>query len=73
VAEGLSLEFVSHPTQSLIPRNSVSNPSQWEACNKEVISLLEKGAIVQTGEPSFVSGIFLIPKLPSNYKLEGFE
>lgn len=68
VAEGLSLELVSQPFQSVIPKNSVSNPTQWEACNKEIISLLEKGAIVETGEPGFVSGIFLIPKKAGGFR-----
>ena len=43
--------------------------TQHECCQKEVLSLLEKGAVVRAGQDvGFISGIFLIPKRSGGYR-----
>lgn len=68
VAEGLSLEFTSVPSQSHIPENAHMNPSQFELCDTEVNSLIEKGAVIECEAPSFISGISLIPKKTGGFR-----
>lgn len=69
VSEGFRLEFVADPVQSFIQPNAPMDATQHECCQKEVLSLLEKGAVVRTGQDDgFISGIFLIPKRSGGYR-----
>jgi hypothetical protein len=45
VENGLSLDFISTPTQQKIPHNAAMNDQQLEICDTEISSLLRKGAI----------------------------
>lgn len=65
---GFSLEFSSLPSRSKIPLNAqITN--QWDLCNKEVVDLLDKGAIVESSKwYGFVSGIFLIIKKNGGFR-----
>ncbi len=56
------------PTQSVIPNNAHMTDTQAELCDKEVHSLLEKGAVVTAQGEGFLSGIFLIPKISGGYR-----
>jgi hypothetical protein len=62
VKHGLSLDFISTPTQQKIPRNAVMNVQQLEICDTEISSLLRKGAITPLDGVGFVSGFFVVPK-----------
>lgn len=68
VGEGFRLEFLSEPFQSSVQPNTSMDPHQQACCEKEVASLLEKGAVVKAQDGSFISSIFLIAK-----RLEGFR
>ncbi|KAI9562493.1 hypothetical protein GHT06_009930 [Daphnia sinensis] len=62
VEHGLSLDFISTPTQLKIPRNAVMNDQQLEICDTEIFSLLRKGAITPSDGVGFISGFFVVPK-----------
>lgn len=63
VSVGLKLEFTSVPSQVMISLNMCMNAAQVLAiCEKEVLNLVSKGAVVETRVQGFVSGIFVIPK-----------
>jgi hypothetical protein len=69
VSEGFRLEFIADPIQSFIQPNAPMDATQHECCQKEVLSLLEKGAVVRAGrDVGFISGIFLIPKRSGGYR-----
>jgi hypothetical protein len=69
VSEGFRLEFIADPVQSFIQPNASMDAKQHEYCQKEVLSLLEKGAVVRAGQDvGFISGIFLIPKRSGGYR-----
>ncbi len=68
VSEGLLLDFVSEPYQSNIPGNAAMNSTQWQLCDAEVSSLIEKGAIIESSNPCFISGIFLIPRKTGGFR-----
>lgn len=69
VSEGFRLEFVADPVQSFIQPNAPMDATQHECCQKEVLLLLEKGAVVRTDQDDgFISGIFLIPKRSGGYR-----
>ena len=69
VSEGFRLEFIADPIQSFIQPNAPMDATQHECCQKEVLSLLEKGAVVRAGQDvGFISGIFLIPKRSGGYR-----
>lgn len=64
VIAGLKIPFVSEPFQIITPNEIPFPPDQWEVVDKEVNSLLEKGAIVRSNEENsqFISTIFIVPK-----------
>lgn len=64
VTLGLKLEFHSVPTQLNMPPCPALSDSQISLCNKEVSSLIEKGAVIEVDsvEGEFVSNLFVIPK-----------
>ena len=69
VSEGFRLEFIADPIQSFIQPNAPMDATQHECCQKEVLSLLEKGAVLRAGQDvGFISGIFLIPKRSGGYR-----
>ena len=69
MSEGFRLEFIADPIQSFIQPNAPMDATQHECCQKEVLSLLEKGAVVRAGQDvGFISGIFLIPKRSGGYR-----
>jgi hypothetical protein len=49
VSEGFRLEFIADPVQSFIQPNASMDATQHEYCQEEVLSLLEKGAVVRAG------------------------
>jgi hypothetical protein len=65
---GVRLEFNSIPSQFTVPRNAVMGPDQEALCNEEVRMLLEKGAIKETNNSGFISGIFQIPKKSGGFR-----
>lgn len=68
VSFGFCLDFVGDPTQSVIPNNARMTETQAELCDKEMHSLLEKGAVVTAQGEGFLSGIFLIQKKSGGYR-----
>ena len=57
VEKGLTLNFMSQPTQQSVLHYAVMGADQIEICNTEVRSLREKGAITRENECSF-TGFF---------------
>jgi hypothetical protein len=68
VEKGLTLDFMSPPTQQKIPHNAVMSADQIEICNAEVKSLLRKRAITRAIDYSFTSGFFLVPKASGGWR-----
>ena len=68
VQHGLTLDFLSQPTQLKIPINALMNNEQTKICDEEIASLIEKGAIVQVCDYEFVSGFFLVPKSSGGWR-----
>lgn len=68
VQHGLSLDFISLPTQQRIPHNAVMNAEQIRICTEEIASLLGKGAITQVTDYGFISGFFLVPKASGGWR-----
>lgn len=63
VIEGFRLDFLSEPVKVFVPSNAKMDAQQRDFCQREVASLLEKGAVVKAGQgPGFISSIFLITK-----------
>ena len=62
--EGYHLEFESEPCQPVLPSQANFSKGQRQATDKEVLKLLEKGAIVkaQNWPGEFISNLFLVPK-----------
>ena len=58
VSEGLLLDFVSEPCQSHITDNVAMNATQWQLCDNEASSLIEKGTVIDSNGPCFISEIF---------------
>ncbi len=70
VTQGFQLEFISEPFQIFVQPNASMDIQQHVCCEKEVFSLLEKGAVVRVSNqsPGFISSIFLIPKRAGGYR-----
>ena len=68
VSQGLHLDFISEPIQFTIQPNACMDTQQHNCCELEVISLLEKGAIIRARDQGFISSIFLIPKRTVGYR-----
>lgn len=63
------MEFVADPVQYFVQPNTPMDVTQHECCEREVLSLLVKGAIVKAGQgESFISRIFLIPTRSGGYR-----
>lgn len=68
VSEGLRLEFIREPAQSLYPFPTSMNGAEFDICDKEIMALLEKGAIRQASSVGFVSSVFAIPKKSGGFR-----
>ena len=68
VQHGLTLDFLSPPTQLKIPINALMNNEQTKICDEEIASLIEKGAIVQVRDYDFISGFFFVPKSSGGWR-----
>jgi hypothetical protein len=70
VKEGVKIDFISPPFQTVAGRNMKMGKIQSEICDREVKSLLEKGAIEQiaTSTEGFISGLFVIPKRSGGFR-----
>ena len=70
VGEGVKIHFVSPPFQTVAGRNMKMGDNQTDICDKEVKSLLEKGAIEPVNDSSigFISGLFVIPKRSGGFR-----
>ena len=62
--EGYHLELESEPCQPVLPSEANFSKGQRQAIDKEVLKLLEKGAIVKAErcQGEFISNLFLVPK-----------
>ena len=70
VGEGVKIHFVSPPFQTVAGRNMKMGDNQTDICDKEVKSLLEKGAIEPVSDSSigFISDLFVIPKRSGGFR-----
>lgn len=69
VASGFLIDFISPPSQSRFPPNATMNCAQRALVDLSVSALLQKGVVVETTAPGFLSGIFLIPKkIPGEWR-----
>jgi hypothetical protein len=70
VGEGVKIDFISPPFQTMAGRNMKMGKIQSEICAKEVESLLEKGAIepIVSSTEGFISGLFVIPKRSGGFR-----
>jgi hypothetical protein len=70
VKEGVKIDFISPPFQTVAGRNMKMGKIQSEICDREVKSLLEKGAIekIATSTEGFISGLFVIPKRSGGFR-----
>jgi len=63
VYNGLSLDFLSFPSQAVVPPDIPMTSAMTDICDKAVADMLEKGAIVPSGGgPGFFSRLFAVPK-----------
>ena len=64
IVSGYRIEFIEQPVQFRIPKQISFSKSEIELVDKEVSTLLQKGAIekVQFKDDQFVSNLFLVPK-----------
>ena len=70
VGEGVKIDFISPPFQTIAGRNMKMGKIQSEICAKEVKSFLEKGAIepIVSSTEGFISGLFVIPKRSGGFR-----
>ncbi len=60
VAQGLHLDFISESVQFTIQTSAPMDAQQHNCCEREVRSVLEKGAIIKPRDQGLISSIFLI-------------
>lgn len=70
ISMGVSLDFVSLPSQSTLPTNCKMSLEMELACDAEISDLCAKRAILPIHESSgyFFSSIFLVPKKTGGYR-----
>jgi Reverse transcriptase (RNA-dependent DNA polymerase) len=70
IAKGVSLDFLSLPSQSTRPTNCKMSSEMERACDAEIFELCVKRAILPIPESSgkFFSSIFLVPKKTGGYR-----
>ena len=65
IIQGYEIELLSHPWQTSLPSPPVLSPPQISLVQEEIISLLQKGAIIEVAfNPwvGFYSNLFLVEK-----------
>ena len=69
VGEGVKIHFVSPPFQTVAGRNMKMGDNQTDICDKEVKSLLEKGAIEPVNDSSVGFITQIAQRLPKHYEI----